>query len=99
MPGVVLLDVLYILHCNQAGGRKVLMDVVPILWNDVSSLVKSGTAARSPLLRKYLMKLTQRIGLTCLPHRSPAWCYVVSNFQSLTSSCSNFIHFECLNLG
>ncbi|KAJ9188468.1 hypothetical protein P3X46_003825 [Hevea brasiliensis] len=60
----------------KAGGRKVLMDVVPIVWNDVSSLVKSDTTARSPLLRKYLVKLTQRIGLTCLPHRSPAWCYV-----------------------
>lgn len=54
------------------------MDVVPIVWNDTSSLVKSANAARSPLLRKYLVKLTQRIGLTCLPHRSPAWRYVVS---------------------
>ncbi|EEF50351.1 tubulin-folding cofactor D [Ricinus communis] len=60
----------------KAGGRKVLLDVVPIVWNDTSSMVKSGYAARSPLLRKYLVKLTQRIGLTCLPHRSPAWCYV-----------------------
>ncbi|OMP00615.1 Armadillo-like helical [Corchorus olitorius] len=60
----------------QAGSRKVLLDVVPTIWSDVSVLIKSGTAARSPLLRKYLMKLTQRIGLTCLPHRSPSWRYV-----------------------
>ncbi|XVF18437.1 hypothetical protein REPUB_Repub11eG0021500 [Reevesia pubescens] len=60
----------------KAGSRKVLLDVVPTIWNDVSVLIKSGTAARSPLLRKHLMKLTQRIGLTCLPHRSPTWRYV-----------------------
>ncbi|XP_022717392.1 tubulin-folding cofactor D isoform X2 [Durio zibethinus] len=60
----------------KAGSRKVLVDVVPTIWNDVSLLIKSGTAARSPLLRKHLVKLTQRIGLTCLPHRSPTWRYV-----------------------
>ncbi|XP_050236631.1 tubulin-folding cofactor D [Mercurialis annua] len=60
----------------KAGGRKILLDVVSKVWNDTSSLVKSDSAARSQLLRKYLLKLTQRIGLICLPHRSPAWCYV-----------------------
>ncbi|KAJ6675529.1 BETA-TUBULIN COFACTOR D [Salix viminalis] len=60
----------------KAGCRKGLMDVVSTVWTDVSLLEKSGTAAHSPLLRKYLVKLTQRIGLTCLPPRSPAWCYV-----------------------
>ncbi|KAK9274057.1 hypothetical protein L1049_018871 [Liquidambar formosana] len=60
----------------KAGSRKVLLDVVPVIWSDTSILVKSSTAARSPLLRKYLVKLTQRIGLTCLPHRSPSWRYV-----------------------
>lgn len=60
----------------KAGGRKGLMGVVSTVWTDVSLLEKSGTAAHSPLLRKYLVKLTQRIGLTCLPPRSPAWCYV-----------------------
>ncbi|KDP28777.1 hypothetical protein JCGZ_14548 [Jatropha curcas] len=60
----------------KVGGRKVLIDAIPIVWNDTSLMVKSGNASRSPLLRKYLVKLTQRIGLTCLPHRSPAWCYV-----------------------
>ncbi|KAF9668815.1 hypothetical protein SADUNF_Sadunf14G0042500 [Salix dunnii] len=62
----------------KAGCRKGLMDVVSTVWTDVSLLEKSVTAAHSPLLRKYLVKLTQRIGLTCLPPRSPAWCYVVS---------------------
>ncbi|PRQ56920.1 putative tubulin-specific chaperone D, tubulin-folding cofactor D [Rosa chinensis] len=60
----------------KAGGRKLLLDVVPIVWDDISLLIKSSYAAKSPLLRKYLMKLTQRIGLTCLPHRSPSWRYV-----------------------
>lgn len=74
----------YLLHINtiygrQAGGRKILLDVVPLVWNDIASLIKSSNAARSPLLRKYLMKLTQRIGLTCLPHRTPTWQYVVRN--------------------
>ncbi|XVF87970.1 hypothetical protein PTKIN_Ptkin19aG0011000 [Pterospermum kingtungense] len=60
----------------KAGSRKVLLDVVPTIWNVVSVLIKSGTAGRSPLLRKHLVKLTQRIGLTCLPHRSPTWRHV-----------------------
>ncbi|XVF79544.1 hypothetical protein PTKIN_Ptkin14bG0231600 [Pterospermum kingtungense] len=60
----------------KAGSRKVLLDVVPTIWNDVSVLIKSGTAGRSPLLRKHLVKLTQRIGLNCLPHRSLTWRYV-----------------------
>ncbi|KAL5796379.1 hypothetical protein ACOSQ2_001199 [Xanthoceras sorbifolium] len=60
----------------KAGGRKVLVTVVPVVWNDASALFKSGSASRSPLLRKYLVKLTQRIGLTCLPRRTPSWRYV-----------------------
>lgn len=65
------------IYHRQAGGRKLLVDVVPIVWNDTSLLMKSSNAARSTLLRKYLMKLTQRIGFICLPHRSPSWRYVV----------------------
>lgn len=53
------------------------MNVVPAVWSDSSVLIKSDGAARSPLLRKYLVKLTQRIGLISLPHRSPSWRYVV----------------------
>lgn len=59
----------------KAGSHKLLLDVIPVVWNDTLTLYKSSTAARSPLLRKYLMKLTQRIGLTALPHRSPSWRY------------------------
>ncbi|KAM4096363.1 hypothetical protein ACJW30_08G099900 [Castanea mollissima] len=47
-----------------------------MVWKDTSVLIKSSAATQSPLLRKYLVKLTQRIGLTCLPHRSPSWRYV-----------------------
>ncbi|OVA02998.1 Tubulin-specific chaperone D [Macleaya cordata] len=63
----------------KAGNRKGLLDVVPTVWRDTSALMKSTTAARSSLLRKLLVKLTQRIGLTCLPHRSPTWRYVGRN--------------------
>lgn len=55
-----------------------MLDVIPIVWNDTLMLYKSSNATRSPLLRKYLMKLTQRIGLTALPHRLPSWRYTVS---------------------
>ncbi|KAH7863931.1 hypothetical protein Vadar_023696 [Vaccinium darrowii] len=60
----------------KAGSRKLLLDVVSVIWNDTSALMRSSAAARSPLLRKYLIKLSQRIGLICLPHRSPSWRYV-----------------------
>lgn len=65
-------------YYSQAGSRKVLLEAVPSVWHDVSRMIKAGTAATSPLLRKFLVKLTQRIGLTCLPHRTPSWRYVVS---------------------
>ncbi|KAL2892431.1 Tubulin-folding cofactor D [Bienertia sinuspersici] len=59
----------------KAGSRNVLLNVVPIVWNDISVLMKSSVAGRSPLLRKYLVKLTQRIGLVCLPYRYLSWHY------------------------
>ncbi|XP_022155729.1 tubulin-folding cofactor D [Momordica charantia] len=71
----------------KVGDRKLLIDVVPQVWNDTSTLIKSNTAVRSPLLRKYLLKLTQRIGLTCLPHRAASWHYV-SRTSSLGDSIS-----------
>lgn len=58
------------------GSPKVLLSVIPGVWNDTSALMKSNTAARSPLLRKYLVKLTQRIGMICLPPRHQSWRYV-----------------------
>lgn len=67
------------IYQRQTGDRKLLLGVVPQVWNDTSMLIKSNTAVRSPLLRKYLLKLTQRIGLTCLPHRAASWHYMVSN--------------------
>ncbi|GFY94218.1 ARM repeat superfamily protein [Actinidia rufa] len=67
---------------KEAGNRKLLLDVVPVVWNDTSVLMRSPIAARSSLLRKYLMKLSQRIGLTCLPHRSPSWRYMAQGRHS-----------------
>ncbi|KAJ0758992.1 putative armadillo-like helical, tubulin-specific chaperone D, tubulin-folding cofactor D [Helianthus annuus] len=60
----------------KTGSRKALLDIVPVVWNDTSVLIKSIPAARSPLLRKNLIKLAQRMGLTCLPHRPTTWRYV-----------------------
>ncbi|RDX82306.1 Tubulin-folding cofactor D, partial [Mucuna pruriens] len=60
----------------KAGSRNLLLDAIPVVWNDTSMLYKSSDASRSPLLRKYLMKLTQRIGLSALPHRLPSWRYM-----------------------
>ncbi|MED6193962.1 hypothetical protein PIB30_024141 [Stylosanthes scabra] len=80
----------------KAGSRNLLLNVIPIVWNDTSILYKSSTAARSPLLRKFIMKLTQRIGLTALPHRLPSWRYTgrttklnVSLNTSITRDQSN----------
>ncbi|KAL9142098.1 hypothetical protein ABFS82_14G146900 [Erythranthe guttata] len=60
----------------KIGSTSVLLNVAADLWNDTSALIKSRAASKSPLLRKYLVKLTQRIGLTCLPHRPASWRYV-----------------------
>lgn len=60
----------------KVGSRQVLLTVVSSTWSNCSLLMKSTTAARSPLLRKFLVKLSQRIGLTCLPQRSPSWRYL-----------------------
>lgn len=62
-----------------------LLDEVNDVWLDTLVLIKSARADRSPLLRKYLVKLTQRIGLIYLPPRSPSWRYVVRplNFCTL----------------
>ncbi|XP_004497155.1 tubulin-folding cofactor D [Cicer arietinum] len=77
----------------KVGSRNLLHDVIPVVWNDTSMLYKSSNAARSPLLRKYLMKFTQRIGLTSLPHRLPSWRYtgrtVKLNVSLNTSSKPN----------
>nr|GMD59348.1 tubulin-folding cofactor D [Ipomoea batatas] len=60
----------------KTGSAKLLLNVVPTVWKEATALVKSNDAVRSPLLRKYLVKLAQRIGLTCLPHCSQSWRYV-----------------------
>ncbi|XP_020891431.1 tubulin-folding cofactor D isoform X2 [Arabidopsis lyrata subsp. lyrata] len=71
----------------KTASRKVLLDALPVVLNDVIVLSKSNGATRSPLLRKYLIQLTQRIGLVCLPHRSPSWRYVAQT-ASLSENIS-----------
>lgn len=76
----------YLSFTIQVGTRKVLLSVVSTTWSDISLLMKSNTSARSPLLRKFLVKLSQRIGLTCLPRRLQSWRYQVCQFISLFSN-------------
>ncbi|KAH7659511.1 Tubulin-specific chaperone D C-terminal protein [Dioscorea alata] len=71
----------------KVGSRKDLANVVPTIWSDIALLMKSTTASRSPLLRKFIVKLSQRIGLTCLPHRSSSWHYQ-GNCSSLSVNVS-----------
>uniref|UniRef100_A0A0E0BCJ1 Uncharacterized protein n=1 Tax=Oryza glumipatula TaxID=40148 RepID=A0A0E0BCJ1_9ORYZ len=65
----------------KIGNRKVLCDAVSGIWNDCSVVMKTNIASRSSLLRKFLVKLAQRVALISLPPRSPSWRY-----QSISSS-------------
>uniref|UniRef100_A0A0D9XLC9 Uncharacterized protein n=1 Tax=Leersia perrieri TaxID=77586 RepID=A0A0D9XLC9_9ORYZ len=65
----------------KIGNRRVLCDSAPGIWNDCSVVMKTNIAARSSLLRKFLVKLAQRVALISLPPRSPSWRY-----QSISSS-------------
>ncbi|KAK3153018.1 hypothetical protein QOZ80_2BG0166550 [Eleusine coracana subsp. coracana] len=59
----------------KIGNRRVLYDAVSATWNDCSVVMKSDVSARNPLLRKFLMKLAQRVALISLPPCSPSWRY------------------------
>jgi hypothetical protein len=71
----------------QIGNRKALYDAVSVAWNDCSFVMKTNVSARSSLLKKFLVKLAQRIALISLPPRSPSWQYKVLNLI-LLHSCS-----------
>ncbi|XP_020583970.1 tubulin-folding cofactor D-like isoform X1 [Phalaenopsis equestris] len=83
----------------KVGHRKILLEAVDKTWTNISHLMKSAVAARNTLLRKHIIKLSQRIGLTCLPHRSMAWRYKAStsslgqnillNATETSNPCSN----------
>lgn len=60
----------------KTGSAQVVLNVVLTVWQDTAALVKSSNAVRSALLRKYLVKLAQQIGLMCLPHISQSWRYM-----------------------
>ncbi|CAM6128397.1 unnamed protein product [Calypogeia fissa] len=71
VPGVVgVLAALF-----KVGGRDILLSITPAVWRVVSQLINSSIASRSPLLRKLLVKLTQRVGLVHLPPRVASWRY------------------------
>jgi tubulin-specific chaperone D len=63
----------------QIGNRRALHDAVSGTWSDCSLVMKTNVSARSPLLRKFLVKLAQRVGLISLPPRLPSWQYKVIN--------------------
>ncbi|RAL54065.1 hypothetical protein DM860_004536 [Cuscuta australis] len=60
----------------KTGSAQVVLNVVLTVWQDTAALVESSNAGRSALLRKYLVKLAQQIGLMCLPHISQSWRYM-----------------------
>ncbi|GFP94995.1 tubulin-folding cofactor d [Phtheirospermum japonicum] len=78
----------------KIGSTAVLVNVVSVLWKDTSALINTPTAGRSSLLRKYLVKLTQRIGLTCLPHRTATWHYV-GRYNTLGENISLNVTGDC----
>ncbi|XP_048530765.1 tubulin-folding cofactor D [Triticum urartu] len=65
----------------KIGNRRVLHDANSGIWNDCSFVMKTNIAIRSPLLRKFLVKLAQRVALISLAPRTPSWRY-----QSISSS-------------
>jgi hypothetical protein len=67
----------------QIGNRRALHDAVSGTWSDCSIVMKTNVSARSSLLRKFLVKLAQRVALISLPPRSPSWRYKVFNLLLL----------------
>lgn len=73
----------------KAGGRDILTPVSSTAWEEAIQLSKSSIATQSLLLRKFLVKLIQRIGLVYLPPRTTAWRYrgtdsvIVQNLSSI----------------
>ncbi|CAL4917490.1 unnamed protein product [Urochloa decumbens] len=59
----------------KIGNRRALYDAVSGTWDDCSVVMKTNVSARSSLLRKFLVKLAQRVALISLPPRSPSWRY------------------------
>lgn len=79
----------------KVGGRDILLDVALTVWQETCNLIQSAAAAQSPLLRKLLIKLTQRVGLTYLPQRVPLWRYVGRNSllgENLSSAAPSTDH-------
>ncbi|WVZ59552.1 hypothetical protein U9M48_009677 [Paspalum notatum var. saurae] len=79
----------------KIGNRRALYDAVSGTWNDCSVVMKTNVSARSPLLRKFLVKLAQRVALITLPPRSPSWRYkTISSLlgANLSSSTAGEMH-------
>ncbi|KAL2632493.1 hypothetical protein R1flu_003972 [Riccia fluitans] len=71
VPGVVgVLAAIF-----KVGGRDMLLDTTIPVWQVASHLATSSAASRSPLLRKLLIKLMQRVSLMHLPPRIATWRY------------------------
>ncbi|KAG0570729.1 hypothetical protein KC19_6G183600 [Ceratodon purpureus] len=95
VPGVIMA----IAAIFKVGGRDILLDVAPSAWEEASKLARSQAAIRSPLLRKLLVKLIQRIGNTYLPPRVASWRYMRGSrslIQNLTA-VSEDIHIDIVH--
>ncbi|XP_066373697.1 tubulin-folding cofactor D-like isoform X1 [Miscanthus floridulus] len=82
----------------KIGNRRALHDAVSGTWSDCSIVMKTNVSARSPLLRKFLVKLAQRVALISLPPRSPSWRYK-SISSSLGANLSSYTAGEVYSSG
>ncbi|AQK64747.1 Tubulin-folding cofactor D [Zea mays] len=82
----------------KIGNRRALHDAVSGTWSDCSLVMKTNVSARSPLLRKFLVKLAQRVGLISLPPRLPSWQYK-SISSSLGANLSSYTAGEVYSSG
>ncbi|MCO5570693.1 hypothetical protein L7F22_024420 [Adiantum nelumboides] len=84
----------------KAGGRDILYPVTSTAWEEARQLSKSSLATQSLLLRKFLVKLVQRIGLVYLPQRTMSWQYKGANsviMQNLSSTSHQDLPFGSSN--
>lgn len=64
-------------HCQ----RELIIQAAKDIWPVVIPLSKSEPAEKNPLLRRLLIKLSQRIGISLLAPRILAWKYVKKTVQ------------------
>ena len=83
---------------SQIGSRDILQPVIEIALDETNQLTKSSIASQSLLLRKFLVKLIQRIGLVYLSPRSTAWRYKVGLLLQMMFYIFSWLYLAVLSL-